>query len=343
MLRRRLLRPLVDHAGDRMRRREVITLIGGVAVAWPLAVRPQQLTIPVIGFLNSASPDETSERFHAFHQGLSETGYVVGHNVALQYRWADHHYDRLPQLAAELVRRQVAVIAATTVPAVPAAKVATATIPIVFVTGVDPVQDGLVASLNRPGGNLAGVTTLSVEVGSKQLELLHELGPTTTTAAVLVNPNLPLADAISQDAQRAATTLGLQLQVLHASADDDLDTAFATLAHLRAVVLVIGADTFLISRSRQLAALARRNAIPASHYFREFVVAGGLMSYGSNVADAYRLAGVCAGRILNGEKPADLPVQQPTKFELVINLKTAKALGLTIPPSIMVRADEVLE
>ena len=325
-------------------RRKFLATLGGAAATWPLAVHAQQPAIPVIGFLSGASPQSSAHVVAAFRQGLKEVGYVEAQNIAIEYRWAQNETDRLPALAAELVRRQVAVIATTGTPSAFAAKAATATIPIVFEIGFDPVTVGLVAGLNRPGGNLTGVTNLGVEVGAKQLELLHELVPTATTIALLVNPtNSALAEALLRDAQPAAGKLGLQLHVLHASAERDFDTVFASLTQLQPVGLVIGADVFFISRSKQLAALALRNALPASFHFREFVAAGGLMSYGSSFTDAHRLAGVYVGRILKGEKPADLPVIQPTKFEFVINLKTAKALGLTIAPGVLAIADEVIE
>jgi len=325
-----------------MRRREFIRILGGAA-AWPLSARAQQTT-PVIGFLSSASHQSYPHVVAAFRQGLKEIGYVEGQNIAIEYRWAEGQYDRLPLLAAELVRRQVAVIATTSTPAAFAAKAATTTIPIVFELGFDPVALGLVASLNRPGGNLTGVTNLSVEVGVKQLELLHELVPNATTIALLVNPtNRTLAEVVSRDAQLAAGKLGLQLHVLHASTERDFDTVFATLAQPPVRALLIGADSFFISRSEQLAALAVRYAVPAGFNFREFVVAGGLMSYGGSFTDAHRLAGVYVGRILKGEKPADLPILQPTKFELAINLKTAKSLGLSVPTALLSSADEVIE
>jgi putative ABC transport system substrate-binding protein len=329
-----------------MRRREFIAGLGGAAaasaVAWQRAARAQQPAMPVIGLLNSASPDLSADRLRVFRQGLSETGYVEGRNVAIEYRFAQDDLDRLPELAADLVRRRVAVIAAPgSVAAAYAAKAATATIPIVFQTGVDPVEAGLVTSLNRPSGNVTGVTTLGVEVGAKRLELLHELVPTASIVALLVNP-APRTVEI-QSIQAAARILGLQLHILHASAERDFEAVFANLAQLRAGGLVIGGDAFLISRSEQLAALALRYAVPTIFQYREFVAAGGLMSYGGNLTDATHLVGVYTGRILKGEKPADLPVQQGTKVVLTINLKTAKALGLTFPVTLLGRADEVIE
>jgi putative tryptophan/tyrosine transport system substrate-binding protein len=327
-----------------VRRREFITLLGGTAAAWPLAARAQQPTMPVIGFLGSDSPDLYADRLRAFWQGLKETGYIEGQNLAIEYRWAEGRNDRLPALATDLSRRPVAVIAASTTPSALALKAATATIPIVFFVAGDPVALGLVASLNHPGGNLTGTTTLTLEVGQKWLQLLHEMVPTATTFALLVNPTSPnLAEAQSLDLQKAARALGLQVHLLQASTDQDFDTVFATLVKLRAGGLVISSDSFFFTRSEQLAALAAQHAVPAIFGFREFAAAGGLMSYGASVTDQHRTLGVYTGRILKGEKPSDLPVQQATKVELIINLKTAKALGIEIPPMLLARADEVIE
>ena len=326
-----------------MKRRAFISLLGS-AVAWPLTARAQQQAMPVIGFLSAALPQSYAHIVTAFQQGLKETGYVDGQNIAIQYRWAENEMDRLPALAAELVNRRVTVIAASSTPAAFAAKTMTKTIPIVFEMGFDPVEVGLVASLNRPGGNLTGVTNSGVEVAPKQLELLHELAPKATSIALLVNPiNHALTERLVRDAQAAAGKLGLQLHVLHASAEDDFDAVFAALKQLQAGALMIGADVFFVERSKQLAVLTVRHAIPASFGYREFVMAGGLLSYGGSITDAHRLAGIYAGRILKGDKPADLPVLQATKFEFVINLNTAKALGLTIPPGVLALADEVIE
>ncbi|MGB5184781.1 MAG: ABC transporter substrate-binding protein [Xanthobacteraceae bacterium] len=327
-----------------MMRREFIALLGGATVAWPLAARAQQPTQPVVGFLGQSQTDLSADLLRAFRQGLKETGYVEGQNLVIEYRWAEGHNDRLSAFATDLVRRQVAVIVAITTPSVLAAKEATAAIPIVFFVGGDPVELGLVARLNRPGGNLTGTTTLTLEVASKWLELLHELMPTTSAFALLINPTSPaLAEIQSRDLQAAARKLGLQVHLLEASTDHDFDTAFARLVQLRSGGLVISSDSYFYARSEQLAALARRYAVPAICGFREFAMAGGLMSYGASIPDAHRWIGVYTGRVLKGEKPADLPVQQATKVELIINLKTAKALGLTVPLPLLGRADEVIE
>jgi putative tryptophan/tyrosine transport system substrate-binding protein len=325
-----------------IKRREFITLLGA-ATAWPLAARAQQTAMPVIGFLNSSSPGGYAP-LAAFRQGVNEAGYIEGRNVTIEYRWAEGHHGRLLELAADLVRRKVTVIAATTTPAALAAKAATATIPVVFETGGDPVKLGLVASLNRPGGNLTGVTNLNTEVTPKRLEVLHEIIPTATTFALLINSSSPgLAESTTRDVRASARTLGVALHVVSATTDNEIDDAFASLAKLRAGGLVIGSDSFFSSRTERLASLALRYALPAAYQWREFAVAGGLISYGTDTRDAYRLAGIYTARVLKGEKPADLPVQQATKVELYINLKTAKALGITVPLPLSGRADELIE
>src|SRR6516162_7149434 len=325
------------------RRRQFITLLGGAA-AWPLVARGQQAAMPVVGFLNSASPDGYVPMVAAFRQGLKEAGYVDGQTATIEYLWAENHYDRLPALAAELVQQKVTVIAATTTPAALAAKAATSTVPIVFTTGGDPIKLGLVASLSRPGGNVTGSTQLSVEVGPKRLELARELFPGATTFALLVNPTNPLAATVSKDLQAVADTLGVRLHVLHASTEADFEAAFATAAQLRAAALVISTpDPLFGSHAAQLGALALRHRVPAIYFQREFAAAGGLMSYGGSITETYRLAGLYAGRILKGEKPADLPVVQSAKVELILNLKTTRALGIRVPLPLSGRADEVIE
>jgi ABC-type uncharacterized transport system substrate-binding protein len=329
-----------------MRRREFISLLGGAAAAWPLAAGAQQSAVPVIGFLGSTSPDLWAPRLRAFRQGLAEAGYVEGTNVAIEYRWAEGQNERLLTFAAELVRLQVAVLVApASTPAALAAKAATTTIPIVFSVGTDPVMLGLVTSLNRPGGNLTGGTFLSIEAEPKRLELSHELVPTAHNVALLVNPTNVIAEITIRQFQASARILGLQLHVLNASTERDFDTVFASLAQpqLHLGGLVIGGDAFFSSQSEQLGALTARHAVPAIYIWREFAAAGGLMSYGNSFVDSFHQTGVYTARILKGEKPADLPVQQATKFELILNLKTAKALGLTVPLSLLGRADEVIE
>jgi putative ABC transport system substrate-binding protein len=324
-----------------MQRREFITLLGGTAATWPLAARAQQRTMPVIGFLSSTSPQVYALRLRAFARGLKEEGYIEGQNVAIEYRWAGDQDDRLPVLAAELVHRQVTVIAAEGSPSSLAAKAATATIPIVFETASDPVTLGLVASLNRPGGNLTGVTNLNVEVGQKRLELLRELLPAATNIAVLVNPSAPaLTEQFIRNMRAAAPALGMQLHVVQASTDHDLDTVFAA---LRADALVVGPYSFFTSHMEQLGALSLRHAVPAIFLYRPFAAAGGLISYGANETETYRLVGIYTGKILKGANPGDLPVQRVTKVELIINLKTAKALGLAVPLALSGRADELIE
>jgi putative ABC transport system substrate-binding protein len=326
-----------------VKRREFITLLGGAAAAWPLAARAQQQAVPVIGFLNGSSAREYSHMVAGFSQGLEEIGYVEGRNVGIEYRWAENDYDQLPALASDLVRRQVAVIAANSPAALPA-KRATTTIPIVFVTAVDPVEAGLVASLNRPGGNVTGVTQLGGTLGPKRMELLHEFVPTTTTVALLVNPANPvLAEPQSRDGEAAARRLGLKLHILHASSEHDFETAFATLIRLRAGALIVAEEGLFNRHREQLAVLAARHRVPTIYPWREGALAGGLMSYGVNLRDAYRTVGIYTGQILKGKKPADLPVQQAVKVELILNLKTAKTLGLTFPLPLLGRADEVIE
>jgi putative ABC transport system substrate-binding protein len=326
-----------------MRRRDFITLLGGAA-AWPIAGRGQQAVMPVIGFLNSGSPDADRDRVRAFRQGLSETGYIEARNVTIEYLWADDHNDRLPAMAVDLIRRGVNVIVTGGTPATLAAKAATTTIPIVFILSTDPAEAGLVASLNRPGGNITGVTGLNVELAPKKLELLHELLPSAASVALLVNPTNKVAtETETRTVQAAAQTLGLRLHILHASTERDFDAAFASLAQLRVEALVIGSDLFFTSRAEQLASLTLRHAMPSIYQFREFTVAGGLMSYGGSFADWGRQAGIHTGRVLAGAKPADLPVEQATRVELFINLKTAKALGIAVPLPLSGRADEIFE
>jgi putative tryptophan/tyrosine transport system substrate-binding protein len=326
-----------------MRRRDFITLVGGASAAWPFAARAQQPAMPVIGFLQGASPEAYAPMMTAFRQGLKEAGYVEGHNVAIEYRWAEGHYDRLPALAADLVRRQVAEIVTVGTPAALAAKAASSIIPIVILVGGDPVQLGLVASLNRPGGNVTGLVGLTVEVEAKRLEVLHELLRTSAAVALLVNPNNPVTEPETKGMRDAARSLGLQLHVLDASTAGEIDAAFEKLIELRAGGLLVSVDAVLTSQRDQIVALAARHAMPAIYGVREFAAAGGLMSYGLDVSDSYRQVGIYAGKILKGAKPADLPVQRVVRVEFVINLKTAKTLGLTFPITLLGRADEVIE
>jgi putative ABC transport system substrate-binding protein len=325
-----------------LRRREFIAALGGATV-WPLTARAQRLAIPVIGFLNSASASDYARPVAAFRQGLNEAGYVEGRNVLIEYRWAEGHYDQLPALAADLVRRKVAVIVAGGGPSGLAAKTASTTIPIVFSAAADPVEIGLVASMSRPGGNVTGIFNLDVEVGRKRVELLHEAVPTATIMAGLANRANPNAGAISREKQAVAPSLGLEFHVLYASTEREVEEAFASLRQLRAGGLVIDPDPFFNTRSELLGGLALRHAAPAIYQYPEFTAAGGLMSYGGSLTDDYRLVGIYTGRILKGEKPADLPVQQASKVELIINLKTAKALGISLPLTLIARADEVIE
>jgi len=326
-----------------VRRREFILALSGAAVAWPLPARAQQPAMPVIGLLDSRSPDGMTDRLRAFREGLKDSGYVERENVAIEYRWAENQLDRLPELAAELVRRQVAVIAATSTNPAFAAKAATTTTPIVFIVGEDPVTLGLVASLARPGGNLTGINILSGELTAKRLNLLREMVPGAARIAVLVNPANVMTENALRDVAAAARVMGLQIQVLNASTSGEIDAAFATFVRERPDAIFVGLDVFFISRRAQLVNLASRHALPATYHLREFAEAGGLMSYGSNIVDTFRQAGVYAGRILKGAKPADLPVVQSTKFELVINAWTARMLGLAVPPTLLSTADKVIE
>ena len=324
-----------------MRRRHFITLIGGAAAVWPRAARGQQAAMPVIGFLHGASFEGYKPMVTSFRQGLKEAGYVDGYNVAIEFRWAEGHYDQLPAMAADLVRRQVAVIVTGGTPAAFAAKEATSTIPTVISVGVDPVQLGLVGSLNRPGGNVTGTAVLTVE--PKKLEMLHELLPTAAAIVLLVNPTNPNVESETRVVQDAARLLGLHLHVLHASTESQIDAAFGAVVELRASALIVGVEPFLNDSRAQIVALAARYAVPAVYGVRDFVTAGGLMSYGTDLVDIYRQSGIYAGKILKGARPADLPIQQVTKVALVINLKTAKTLGLTFPTTLLGRADEVIE
>ena len=327
-----------------MKRREFITLLGGAAAGWPIAARAQQPAMPVIGYLESRSPDGMTDRLRAFRQGLKDTGYVEGENVRIEYRWAENQVDRLPMLAAELVRQRVNVIATTGGELVAlAAKAATVTIPIVFGVSEDPVPYGLVDSHSRPGGNATGVNFLVTELGSKQLGLLHELIPAAARVGLLVSPKSPIAERVMRDVTAAASAIGLQVDVVQASDSREIESVFGTLVHNKADALLVGPDAFFVSRRLQLAILAARHALPAVYNVREYAEAGGLMSYGTNVRDAYRQIGVYVGRILKGAKPEDLPVVQSSKFELVINLPTARALGIEVPPQLLARADEVIE
>jgi putative ABC transport system substrate-binding protein len=329
--------------GEPIRRREFITLLGGAAVAWPLAARAQQPTLPVIGYLDSKVAAAASYQVEAFRKGLNEAGFVEGRNVAIEFRWAEGQLDRLPALAADLVRRRVAVIV-TENAATPAAKAATSTIPIVFVSGADPVEAGLVTSLNRPGGNVTGITSMSAELVGKRLGLLHELLPGAARFALLVDPGGPSTKFVTRAALAAASAIGRQIEVFSANTNRDIDIAFGSLIHKRwADALFVSANTLFFDRRVQLATLAARHAVPAIYGFRENVEAGGLMSYATSLTDQLRQTGIYTGRILKGEKPSDLPVMQPTKFEFVINMQTARLLGITVPPTLLATADEVIE
>ena len=325
-----------------MRRREFLGALG-CGVTWPFLAFAQQQSVPVIGFLNTGSPEPLRGQISAFHQGLKEIGFTEGQNFSIEYRWANGAYDRLPALAAELIERQVTLLVAAPTPSALAAKATTTTIPIVFVTGVDPVKFGLVASLNRPGANVTGISFFTTMLETKRLGLLHEMVPQAHALSALINPNNPAADAQSKELTEAGRTLGIQLHLVDAANESDFDAAFAKIVHHQAGGLLISGDAFFNSRRAQLVAMATRYAIPTMYEWREFAQAGGLVSYGTSSADAYRQAGIYAGRVLKGTKPADLPVTQSVKFELVINLRTAKTLGLMVPPMLIARADEVIE
>jgi putative ABC transport system substrate-binding protein len=327
-----------------MKRREFIRLLGGAAAMWPLAARAQRRPMPVVGFLNVASPGALRQQIAAFREGLKESGYVEGQNVAVEYRWAEGQYERLPELAADLVRQQVSVIVVGGgAQAELAVKAATTTIPIVFSAGGDPVRSGLVASLNQPSGNITGVYHFATGLEAKRLGLLHEMLPKATPIAVLINPNFADAENQLRDVQEAAARLGVQLVVVRANAESDFNAAFSTVVQQRSGALLVCASPFFNNRREQLVVLAARHALPTIYEWRDFAAAGGLMSYGTSLADAYRQVGVYAGQILKGAKPVDLPVVQSTRFELVINLSTAKALGIEVPPTLLARADEVIE
>jgi putative tryptophan/tyrosine transport system substrate-binding protein len=329
---------------NQMKRREFITLLSGAAAAWPPAARAQQSAMPVVGFLGAPSAAPYARYIAAVHQGLKEVGYIERQNVAMEYRWADSQYDRLPILAADLISRRVAVIVPIGgAPAVLAAKAATSSIPIVFNVGADPIQLGLVSNFNRPSGNITGVAMMTLEMETKRLELLHELAPASAPIAILLNPSNAQAQSQEREIQRAAGVIGRQVLVLNAGTEQEIEKAFAALVRERAGALLVGADTFFVSQAVLFVVLTARHAIPTIYPFRSYVDAGGLMSYGTSLLDAYRLTGVYTGRVLKGEKPADLPIVQPTKFELALNLKTARAVGISIPPTVLARADEVIE